>query len=318
MKDIFVIGFHQTKWEQLDLLENLCINIRKANRDILLSTHTEVPSRILDMCKFVVLDRENPLYYYWDLDTDEPLNSYYEDWFTIHSNYLGFGRVLKHYGVASTNLLRNAVRFLNGLYDIVHWIEYDTNFLIESENNIFEIINSQGKSVFYNHPDHPDVFSGSRLSFLINNFNEKYLRMSNEDMLKEMSNFGYVTESFVFNEIISGSKVIIEMPNNLLNLESTKFNKDRDLEWSFYEENGYVKMFVRNLSDKRVDIEIKINENPYLKLETDPLVWHIVTLGNAREYFDFGIYIDGYQHCLMSLNESNYKGMVESVKFITK
>ncbi len=134
MKDLIMISSYCNTKEKEDVLRNLVsqINFHKDIFDIMIVSHTVVPSDISSKCDLVLYDKKNELLYDWDLRC--------KPWFNpgntrqIMSIFTGYFNT--HLAIWRMLILGNSVAKNIG-YKKVHHIEYDTNI-----NDFAEIVDN--------------------------------------------------------------------------------------------------------------------------------------------------------------------------------
>jgi hypothetical protein len=270
-KEIYLIGCHIENNKQLSLLAELVDKLISEGKNYVITSHTMIPESIIRSSVGFVYDSVNPKYKTWELECP---NKYTIDngTFSITSPYITYGRK-DYYHVGVLRLLLNGLNYLKNLdYDVVHWIEYDAipDFREDSINlsrlNTYDF-------VFYG--------IGSKFSFLNKKVNKLFLDSRNKDLLNLLSLNDYVAERVITNNLIAGEKLVIGVEGKNEFYGRYSHNSEVDFDWSFYEHNGIVNIFINNSGSRKIRFEITYDQNNIV-LESHPMTW-ILNPVAARE-----------------------------------
>ena len=102
---------------------------------------------------------------------------------------------------------------------------------------------------------------GSRFSFLNKKVNSNFIKLTDSDILKELSKNSYLAERLISEMLIDGKKVthfLDESKRELWGRYSQNFN-NRKLNWSVFRNGNNVDLFLHNISDDSISIEIGID-----------------------------------------------------------
>ena len=133
MKDLIMISSYCNTKEKEDVLRNLVSQVNKHRDmfDLMIVSHTVVPTDIADKCDFVLYDKKNELLYEWDLRC--------KPWFNpgntrqIMSIFTGFFNT--HLAIWRMIILGNSLAKSLG-YEKVHHLEYDCH--IENFDELYQ------------------------------------------------------------------------------------------------------------------------------------------------------------------------------------
>jgi hypothetical protein len=124
MKDLIIISSYCNTIEKEDTLRNLVSQVteHKDNFDLMIVSHTVIPTDISNKCDLVFYDKKNELLFDWDLRCKPWFNP--GDTRPIMSIFTGFFNT--HLAIWRMLILANSVAKNIG-YKKVHHIEYDTS-----------------------------------------------------------------------------------------------------------------------------------------------------------------------------------------------
>jgi len=222
MKDLIMISSYCNTKEKEDVLRNLVlqINFHKDIFDIMIVSHTVVPSDISSKCDLVLYDKKNELLYDWDLRC--------KPWFNpgntrqIMSIFTGYFNT--HLAIWRMLILGNSVAKNIG-YKKVHHIEYDTNI-----NDFAEIIDNSKLLEEYDcvtytkTKDTVDpILFGSYQAYRLDNLSDDLLFLDEgklKNKIREIED--KLPEAMLYNVLHNGKKGISKL-KNLLDLNGNKF-----------------------------------------------------------------------------------------------
>lgn len=289
MKDLILItAFCPTK-EKEDILRKLVNFIRRYDKmfDIMVSSHSNLSSDIVEMCNLSIYDKENLLLYD---DEYRPKMWYKTNKFIIHSNYVT--KFATQYTVLKLTSIGLSVAKTLG-YKKIHKIEYDTDL-----TSIIEIIENSNlldinDIIFYTKSGNKnESMKGSIWSANIEKLPKIYFSSTKEEII----NFIFSTnenriEILIQKEFIKTKYVCKSTDTLLSNGVITDFYNflDRETDTSIWSVPVYddidkkIKFFTYNHTDNNnIDVLIKFNKVvKTFKLNKNQ--WKLVIIGDNFE-----------------------------------
>ena len=284
MKDLIIIGAHCPDKERKNLL-NKCIDSLfplKNDFDILVCSHTEIPSYIIDKIDYFFYDKNNELIYdlnYINQPWFSPFegNTIYSTYTTGYSTYLAAYRLfIGGFGLAKT---------LG--YNKIHWIEYDS--LINDYSEIYNnntLLNEYGsivyKKEYKNFENNLSYPNGSFMSINLSKLDKTFLEYNKNKLLSLIENSYSKTNEKVTEDILTKNNSQLVKDFNILKKKGiitglSSFTKKDDLnDWivPYYDtKTGKLNVIVWNSKkDYPINTSFIINQEK------------IITINNINKY----------------------------------
>jgi hypothetical protein len=313
-KEVYLIGCHIENEIQLGFLNNLINSLILNGKDYILSSHTMIPQNLIEKSVGFIYDMENPKYKIWDLPGK---NKYELDMggFILRSPYITYGRA-DYYHVGPLRQLINGVNLIRTMnYDVVHWMDYDSFVDIEEERRNVERLD-ENDFIFYG--------VGPKFSFNVKKFNTDLLDMKSDQLLELLSKNEYVVEKVFSDCIIKGKKLFIPVEDQIFwGTYSQNFNEIK-FDWSLFEHDGAVNVFIKNDDQKDIIFSIKTKESDIdLTINPGHWLWKPILPEGAKENIYIGWrYSDTeIDNVLLNLDlkeGSNYDNVIKSVEYLIK
>ena len=313
-KEVYLIGCHIDNFKQKSLLYELIDFLTKNNKNFVLTSHTNIPSDIVEKSVGFIYDSNNPKYKTWDI-IGFPKFVFETENFNIESPYITYGSS-EYYHVGVIRLIINGIKYLKTLdYEIVHWIEYDSIPVIDMDNNANKLLN-ENDFIFYG--------IGARFSFNLSKVNEDFINMNDDVIFKNLSENNFLAERLIGNKLINGVKKTIfldEKDKFLWGRYSQNFNNQK-INFSLFESGENVNLFITNISNEIINVLIE-HKNENINLEINPNIWIWRNLCLVNDIGDFKISIIEDDNKTIIINENlsdvkKYESIVKSVNFIEK
>jgi len=289
MKDLILItAFCPTK-EKEEILRKLVSFIKGYDKifDIMVSSHSNLSSDIVEMCDLLIYDKENLLLYD---DEYRPKMWYKTNRFTIHSNYVT--KFATQYTVLKLTSLGLSIAKTLG-YKKIHKIEYDTNLtsIIEIVNNS-NLLDSRDVIFYTKNGSKNETMKGSIWSANIIKLPEIYFSFKKDKII----NYIFSTpenrvEVLIQKEFIKTNYECKSNDNLILNGVNTDFYNFLDREtdtniWSvpvYDDSDKKIKFFTYNHTDHN-DIDVLIKFNKVVKtFKLNKNQWKLIIVGNNFE-----------------------------------
>lgn len=310
MKSLIVIGSHADTEDKKKTLFDLVKFLKQNNKDVLISSHLQIDSNILSIADYFVYDRENTLvtdkkYFGWVFYADPAI--------TIYSKNCGRHNTC----LAVLKLIYNSLYCAKCFgYDIVHYIEYDTNLsdLSEIDNNDSLIKSGSSDCVVYLEDN--NCMMGNYFAFNINKINSE-MKVYNENLiLSELLNFG-ICEQLLYHKILPENK--LAKAKNLIRNPSfqTQLVAHGFLYWGLvfkFENNFYCfcmnhlqkpKIFNVIVDDSSFNFWLHSYEKKIIKLENDSR--YIKIFGDNVLYCDYDLL--NQSHISEIINNNSIKAL---------
>ena len=319
MKELIYIGAYCPDDEREKLL-NECVNALQKCRneyDILICSHTEIPTHISKKVDYVFYDKNN------DLITD--LKYLNQPWFspmdgmTILSTYIGENSTY----LAVYRLLISGLGFAKMFkYKKVHYIEYDTimNDLSELYDNstlLDEYDNVVIQKEQRNYESNLAWPIGNFYSFKVDSIDKLFTTYDKEKLLDILFNSQSKTNEKITNDImkLNGNTIYIKNYDDILN-KDIKFalSKDTSKEtmnyWTvpFYntKEDKVSVIVWNNKDDKPINVIFIINNERLLTFkEVNKFEWRMDDIGNINDINSILILVNNKVKTNIILNEKN-------------
>ena len=297
MKELILIGTHCPDDEREKLL-NECIDTLQRCRDeydILICSHTEIPSYISKKVDYVFYDKNN------DLITD--LKYLNQPWFspfkgmTILSTYISqYSTYLAVYRLVIAGL--GFAKMFN--YKKVHYIEYDTimNDLSELYDNsklLDEYDNVVIQKEERNFEENLAWPMGNFMSFKVDSINELFTSYDKEKLLEILFKSPSKTNEKITNEIMkmNGNTIYIKNYDEIKNKDikfalSNKTSKENMSYWAvpFYNaKEDKVSVIVWNNKDNEpINVNFIVNNEKIITFKgVSKFEWRMGDIGNLED-----------------------------------
>ena len=297
MKDLILIGAHCPDDEREKLLDD-CINSLQGCRneyDILICSHTEIPSYIIKKVDYVFYDKNN------DLITD--LKYLNQPWFspiegmTILSTYIGQNSTY----LAVYRLVTAGLGFAKMFkYKKVHYIEYDTimNDLSELYDNsklLDEYDNVVIQKEERGYEENIAWPIGNFMSFKVDSINDLLTSYDKEKLLEILFNSTSKTNEKITNDIMKMNGNTIHIKNyDHVKLKDIKFAlsnntfKETMNYWTvpFYntKENKVSVIVWNNKDDEPINVNFIVNNEKIITFkDVNKFEWKISEIGDIND-----------------------------------
>jgi hypothetical protein len=199
----------------------------------------------------------------------------------------------------------NGLRYIKTLsYDIVHWIEYDALPDFEEEGkNVKRLMDSD--FIFYG--------IGSKFSFKTSSISKSFIESTDKDLLRILSENEYVAEKVISENLIDGKKIAYDVGGIDKFYGRHSHNSEMLFDWSIYDDNGTVCIFVDNKGSVNLKLTLRYSEN-IINIECHPRTWAIRPISERNRLGDFSIESMGNVIVNLDLTDDLiYERMVKSV-----
>ena len=217
MKDLIMVTSYCETDEKKQVLRNLISQIKKHGDffDVMIVSHTVVPSDICGMCDLVLYDKKNELLYDWDLRSKPWFNP--GDKRQIMSIFTGFYNT--HLAIWRMFILGNSVAKNIG-YKKVHQIEYDAS--IEDFRELYDnskILDEFDCVTYTKTQDTVDnILFGSYQAYRLDTLSEDLLKLDEEKIKMEIKNSPSKSpEGMLYSVLHTGKKGFNKLKKDLDN-----------------------------------------------------------------------------------------------------
>lgn len=306
-KDLILITSFAPDTNRQQLLRNLVHNINKDNFDIMISSHSSIPSDIVEKSDYVIYEKNNDL----DFNVDNKFYFYYHN-----TNFSIITTEIKKYShfIPCIRLISSGLLYARSLgYNVAHYIEYDS--LIEDDTELIENskLLEEHSAIYYQlqHLSYPN----SPISFNLNKISENWFSLDKKNY-----------ENFLTKP--NSSKIIEEYEWILLNESEGLFKKQRsdlkekkiyvalsdDLEdnkWivPFYDSvNNSMSIFswVEHDSEVNSEVLIILNNQKVIQMNRSfKSLWSIYNLGDINDVKQIKIIVNGVVRRDYNFNEQD-------------
>jgi hypothetical protein len=319
MKELILVGTYCPDDEREQLL-NECINSLQSCRndyDILICSHTEIPTYISKKVDYVFYDKNN------DLITD--LKYLNQPWFspidgmTILSTYIGENSTY----LAVYRLLILGLGFAKMFnYKKVHYVEYDTimNDLSELYDNS-KLLDDYDNVVIQkeqrNYEENIAWPIGNFMSFKVESINELFTTYDKEKLLEILVNSPSKTNEKITNDIMkmNGNTVYIKDYDKIKSKDiqfalSRNTSKETMSYWTvpFYNtKEDKVSVIVWNNRDEDpIDVSFIINNDRLITFNNvNKFEWRMEDIGNVNDIRSILILVNNKIKTNITLNDEN-------------
>jgi hypothetical protein len=301
MKELFLISAYLTTKVQEGQLRNLVSKLKQNNRDVLVVSHTSIPSDIVELCDYYLYDKDNPLIPCYETDVKwvyaEPGEMMSFTKFNVFNYW--------NYGVASLKTHYHGLLLAKEFgYDIVHFLIYDTDFDSLDEFNDNNFLLDTYDVVYYAVVNNSWLPSGSISSYNIKNYSVNELMFNKELLIKSQKHppstpwlphrQGHMAETLLYENLIfpkNGFKKFLSLKDKRLKInlseESDKQSTKLVLNCAVVDPTSLDVFWL--VHDPRLefptslDLALVVNDNQTINHKTIANVRNLHKLGNLKE-----------------------------------
>lgn len=278
MKDLIVVTAHCPTEKQEESLNNCVDSIRKFGYDILLLSHSHIPTHIQKKCNYYFYDYNNDVSDDYNLMGHQSFNLGDK---TIQSRFFN----KSFYGFAIYRMFSVASQIATNFgYDNIHHIEYDCELLdgdLINENS--ELLNEYDSVIYTDTGDMDGFLFGSFKSFKVKSLPDKFKNYDRDFIESEMKQLSKTyLEYFTKNLFISYGNPIFKNEPSIDRFKKGGIVQHRNLHFTlFYNpENETLNIFYNAIdSEKTEEITVIVNKERMVKFTMKPKFWHIRELG---------------------------------------
>lgn len=278
MKDLIVVTAHCPTEKQEESLNNCVDSIRKFGYDILLLSHSHIPTHIQKKCNYYFYDYNNDVSDDYNLIGHQSFNLGDK---TIQSRFFN----KSFYGFAIYRMFSVASQIATNFgYDNIHHIEYDCELLdgnLINENS--ELLNEYDSVIYTDTGDMDGFLFGSFKSFKVKSLPDKFKNYDRDFIESEMKQLPKTyLEYFTKNLFMSYGNPIFKNEPSIDRFKKGGIVQHRNLHFTlFYNpENETLNIFYNAVdSEKPEEITVIVNKERMVKFTMKPKFWHIRELG---------------------------------------
>jgi len=286
MKDLILIASHTPDIQRVKYLRDLLNSINKDRYDVMISSHSPIPEDLIEESDHFVFQKRNTLL----TDFDHKFAYWFEnEFFCISSTEF---KTFNHL-IAAGSLMLNGLSSARSFgYEKVHFIEYDSLILDDSEFFINSKLLENNSVVWYEHADLKTAFP--LMSLNINKLNPSWFDLTENifyDFLKDSSD--KTLESFNLKLINRESqKIRREFSRLSEKIETQRYTTDEE-DWVTVvaEDNKFILFNFNHTGKNEVSVILNDNEIKNL-LNTNKGTWMTISLGNIDEIHKMKIFLN--------------------------
>lgn len=253
MKEIVLIADYPTNIQRTDNLLNLINNVKFLNKEILLTSHISIPDYITSRCDYFLFDKQNELI---DNNNNNVLYCNIIDDYELCSKE--FVKINHDYRYAVIKQFILSISYLKMLnYDVVHYLEGDSNFtnLEELNHNYIILCERKYDAIIY---QSDEMMSGSFFSINLNNLNlDNFKKIDKEKIISSIQEYAFA-ELFTKKEILKNLNFFVKDYdlNKYPILKGYSNNEYKNVWSSFFKINENWYYILQNLADENKTVKI--------------------------------------------------------------
>ena len=304
-KELFIISAYCPTLEQQIQLRKLVYTIKEDGRNVLLVSHTHIPTDIVERCDYYFYDKDNLLIdawktvgnWYW-YSGDLSMNTYFSLF-----NY-------SNYSVPALKLMFHGLLLGKELgYTKAHFLVYDTEILNFNQFDKNSILLDSYDAVAYNlRGDDNPMPAGYYIAFNLDKYSYIDLQFDEQRLINELSasDEGNIGEISMMKNFLS-TKHFLFNPISELDTESIRVNLSHMSDSTYLAKNVIacacvrqvagvedgILFFINNNGDRDIKIEMVLNDWSYIPVTTDPFQWKYIYLCSVDELQNIKFYMDG-------------------------
>jgi hypothetical protein len=286
MKDLILIASYTPDSERVKYLRDLLNTIHRDRFDIMISSHSSIPEDLIQDSDYFIFQKRNTLL----TDFDHKFAYWFEnESFCISSTEF---KTFNHLIAAGSLMLNGLASAKEFGYEKVHFIEYDSLILDDSEFFINSKLLENHSVIWYEHADLKTAFPLMSVNLKKLNLNwfdlsEKFFYSFLEDSLDK------TLEYFNMKLInLESQKIKREFSRLSGKIETQRYTTDEE-DWITVvaEDNKFILFNFNYTGINEVNVFLNDNEVKTL-LNTNRGTWMTISLGNIDEINKMKIYLN--------------------------
>lgn len=314
MKDIVLVSAYTPDDERLELLIDTINFLSKNHKEIILVSHsTNTPQNIIKKCKYFLYSSENTL-----LNLEEM-----KFFMTEETNDFRFGSKLTHEYKYTTLAIYNMLLLGSTIaknlgYDIVHYVEYDSDL---KGCEIFKLSNSkiaEGYDSVISVDEYGNMFGGF-ISLSLNSFTFQSL-IYDENKLTEEAKKNVVTEIFTKNYFLKDKKTYEirynDLPSHGFNYCRFKHSKEKSYFVFPVMLNNQIQIVYSNHDEGINELVVLVNDEKIFKRVVNPNNYVIFPISDLENIRKISILINDKLISFFEMDDNDKKNKILSQSFI--
>lgn len=314
MKDLFLITTYAPDNVRKDILRNFVKSIDKEKYDIMVVSHSSIPTDVIEDVNYFIYDAQNILL----TDTEYKYTMFYNS-----SNFQVIStenRPFNHFLAALKLVTLGLSTARNEGYTKVHCIEYDTELKSDSEFVENSRLLEENSLVYYETDYVPTIISFP-ISFNLNKIDERWFQFDVEALKKWIANDAFKTienyESVLLKDENSHIKFYTALAENGVKI-NTFYSGGEDV-WvtPVVDSNNRLLLFAWNRSNTLqvenialYNVKAIVNNETYYNWDLPLNTWNLNSLGNFNDINNLTIIRNGKRivdYDFTQINKDTYK-----------
>lgn len=308
MKDLLIITSYTPDNIRKNILRNFINQIDKKRYDLMVCSHSEIPTDLFEEIDYFIYDKENLL-----LKSFEHKYSMYwkNNDFEIHTTEArDFNHFLAAYKLVFSGLSNAKIMG----YSKAHVIEYDTSIVNMNEFDENSEILNEYDIVKYSTDYTPTIISFP-MSFNIEKINHEWFEFDKDKLFNFVESNPYKTIEEYENYLLSKESNVYSKSYKVLKengLDINLYFSGSDLSWycPVVNSSNDTIMFIDNKNNEPVNISVIINYNEIKNFYVNPKHWYMNTIKNFDEVENLTILKNNKpfrEYDFLKIDKENYK-----------
>ena len=252
MREIVIISDYPTNIQRTDNLLNLINKVKSLDKEILLTSHISIPEYITSRCDYFLFDKQNEL-----IDSNDNILycNIIDDYELCSKEFVKINGDYRYAVIKQFILSLSYLKILN--YDVVHYLEGDSNFtdLDELNQNYNILCEKKYDAIIY---QSDKMMSGSFFSINLNSLNlDNFKKIDKEKIISSIKEYGFA-ELFTKKEILNNLVFFVKDydSNKYPILKGFSNNEYKNVWCSFFKINENWYYVLQNLTDENKTVKI--------------------------------------------------------------
>ena len=281
MKDLIIVTSYTPDTERKNILRDFIHQIDKKKFDLMISSHSKIPSDLFEYVDYFIYDKENILLH----EFEYKYSMYWKNSnFEIHTTEArNFNHILAAYKLVSNGLSNAKIMG----YKKVHVIEYDTSIekMDEFEHN--SVLLNDYDIIKYSTDYTPSIISFP-MSFNLENINEEWFEFNKDKLFNFIKKNSYKTIEEYEKFLLDGENKVFSknyktLKENGLHINLYFSGGDKSWYCPIINKNNDAIMFIENKNIDITNITLIINHQEVKHMHVKPGHWYIEKIKNFDE-----------------------------------